>query len=166
MKEKNKSKFYVKSSIIAIILILLGTVLFFAVNNNTGILKISSIKEKMTEKSMDDTIKSGTVYINTEAEFALFVKEFNKNAENSEQDIITVYLQKDLDLKDYDNWERISLNHNNRNNHVPKIIFDGQGHVIKNMKMNYDDGNGAGLFIDYVNQNEIHVTIKKRKEQS
>ena len=152
MKEKNKSKFYVKSSIIAIILILLGTALFFAVNNNTGILKISSIKEKMTEESMKRAINDGVVYINTEAEFKLFVDEFNKNKEELSYDI-TVYIQNDLDLNSYINWNPINL----RDATVNKLTIEGQGHVIKNMRIYEQDG--AGLIVD-TNGNHL-IVIKK-----
>ena len=121
MKEKNKSKFYVKVLIVITIIACILSGIFFILQNNTEL--IQEVDEIASKKATE------VIYINTESDLITFRNNVNSgNNRNA-----TVYLTSNIAIDS--EWKPIS-------NFGGK--FDGLGHTISGIQN--DENDYGGLF--------------------
>lgn len=78
--------------------------------------------------------------IDSESKYIEFVNEFNKG-ERGEEEIDHVILTRDLNFQGYTNVEPLG-----NIDHAFNGIFDGQGHIIKNLKISLPQREYVGMF--------------------
>ena len=139
MKEKNKSKFYVKALIVTIILILLGTVGFYLVNNTELIKLVNPIEKEQATATYSVSTPQSLISLNPTSGS-------------------TINITEDLD------FTGITCNPNflQKNNNV---TINGQGHVLSGINITADITDYVSIFGKNMTINDLGIinsTIKGR----
>ena len=103
----------------------------------------SSMKTLTSAVTDGETIKGGTWAIGSVEDLVKLAELTNTTTDNTTG--TTFVLSEDIDLSSIDNWTPIGDSSTN-NSYIFKGTFDGNGHVIKNLKINNPSKSYQGLF--------------------